>query len=65
MKDPVEVCLLSHGIMSPVAQSLSAPLQIGVRFLHNPLPAAPTAFLTVCLLLKKKAVIRAYRVPPE
>ena len=36
-KDQVEVCMLSHGmILFP--QSLSNPLQAGVRFFYHPLP---------------------------
>src|SRR5262249_25016840 len=37
-----EVCPLSRGVMS---QPLSAPLQGGLRFLPDPLPAAPSARL--------------------
>jgi len=33
-------------------QSLSEPLQPGIRFLRNPLPALPTANLTVHLLIR-------------
>jgi len=32
-------------------QSLSEPLQSGIRFLRNPLPALPTVPLTVHLLI--------------
>ena len=39
-KDPVEVCLLSQRMMS---QSLSDPLQNGIRFFHVPLPTPPLA----------------------
>src|SRR3954468_9062581 len=35
--------------MSPSAQLLSGPLQAGLRFLPRPLPAAPSAHLTVGL----------------
>src|SRR4051794_25898401 len=35
--------------MSPSAQLLSGPLQAGIRFLPRPLPAAPSAHLTVGL----------------
>src|SRR5260370_1320440 len=34
---------------APPPQPLSAPLQAGIRFLRLPLPAAPSAFLTVHL----------------
>src|SRR5215213_1699853 len=40
--DPVEVRPLSRGVMS---QPLSRLLRPGVRFLHHPLPAAPSARL--------------------
>ena len=45
---------------------LSGPLQPGVRFLHDPLPALPTASLTIGLPKSKQppwAEIRAYPVP--
>src|SRR5262245_24948162 len=41
-----EVCPLSGGVMS---QPLSGPLQTGLRFLPDPLPAAPSAHLTTRL----------------
>jgi len=41
----MEVCPLSRGVMLLGAQPLSAPLQSGIRFLHPPLPAAPSARL--------------------
>ncbi len=48
MKDPMEVCSLSRGVMLLVsAQLLSSPLQGGLRFFHIPLPAFLSAFLTV------------------
>jgi len=40
--DQREVCPLSRGVM---LQPLSGPLQAGVRFLPDPLPAAPSACL--------------------
>jgi hypothetical protein len=47
MRDQVEVCPLSRGVMLPVwgAQPLSAPLQDGFRFLHHPLLAVPSVRL--------------------
>jgi hypothetical protein len=42
-----EVCSLSCGVMLPVAQPLSAPLQRGLRFLPPLLPAVPSAHLAV------------------
>jgi hypothetical protein len=45
-KDPAEVGALSREMM---LQSLSDPLQIGLRFFRIPLPALPSAFLAVGL----------------
>ncbi len=42
MKDLVEVCALSRGVM---LQLLSAPLQSSIRFFHIPLPASLSATL--------------------
>jgi hypothetical protein len=41
----MEFCPLSCGVMLRWAQLLSAPLQHGLRFLHHPLPADPSASL--------------------
>ncbi|RDK12278.1 hypothetical protein DN412_01670 [Cupriavidus lacunae] len=48
-----------------MSQPLSEPLQPGVRFLQPPIPAQPTAFLTVRLPEPycTPAAIRAYHVP--
>jgi len=49
----MEVCPLSRGMMlafDPTPQSLSAPLQRSLRFLHPPLPAVPSARFTVAYL---------------
>ena len=62
MKDQMEVCPLSRGMMLPAAQSLSMPLQHGLRFLHPPLPATPLAYLTVAYPWGE---YRAYRVHLE
>jgi hypothetical protein len=43
----MEVGALSRGVMLPWAQPVSAPLQRGIRFFHPPLPALPSASLTV------------------
>src|SRR5712691_9824446 len=44
LKDRVEVCPLARGgLLHP----LSTPLQRGFRFFHLPLPALPSAYLTV------------------
>ena len=45
-EDHAEVCPVSRGVMF---QPLSKPLQPGVRFLCDPIPAPPTVFLTVHL----------------
>jgi len=42
-------------------QLLSAPLQVGIRFFRDPLPARPWAFLAVGL--PRGANVRAYPVP--
>jgi hypothetical protein len=47
MKDQTEVCPLSRGVMLPIAQPLSLPLQEGLRFFRPPLPAALSVGLTV------------------
>ena len=57
--DQVEVCLVSQRV---ILQPLSAPLQYGLRFLHLPVPAAPSVRLTAFLPLR--GVRRAYHVPP-
>ena len=59
----MEVSPLSRGV---TFKSLSRPLQPGVRFLHDPLPALPTASLTIGLpapQLPTRAEIRACPVP--
>ncbi|SPA03592.1 protein of unknown function (plasmid) [Cupriavidus taiwanensis] len=58
----MEVCPLSREVMF---QPLSESLQSGVRFLQPPIPAQPTAFLTVRLPEPHcaRAAIRAYHVP--
>ena len=58
MNDRAEVCPLSCRAM---LQPVSRQLQPGFRFLRFPLPAAPTAFLTVRLPFP--AALRAYPVP--
>jgi hypothetical protein len=61
----VEVGPLSRGVTS---KPLSEPLQPGVRFFHDPLPAPPTASLTISLPMSKttlSAAIRAYPVPRQ
>ena len=58
MNDRAEVCPLSCEVMF---QPVSRQLQPGFRFLRFPLPAAPTAFLTVRLPFP--AALRAYPVP--
>ena len=55
----MEVGPLSRGV---TFKPLSRPLQPGVRFLHHPLPAFPSAFLAIGLPTPW-AEIRAYPVP--
>src|SRR5260221_6777495 len=45
-----EVCPLSGGVMS---QPLSVPLQVGICFLPDPLPAAPSAHLATRFPLRE------------
>jgi hypothetical protein len=62
-RDHVEVGPLSRGV---TFEPLSEPLQPGVRFLHDPLPALPIASLTIRLPAReqpRRAEIRAYPVP--
>ena len=47
----MEVCSFSRELM---LQILSISLQNGIRFLHSPLPALPSAFLAVCLPCRGK-----------
>jgi hypothetical protein len=44
-----EIEIDTHHIISADSEQLSGPLQSGIRFFHTPLPALPTAFLTVGL----------------
>jgi len=60
MRDRGEVCSLSRGMMSPAAQSLSAPLQRSLRLLPLPLPAA--ASRTPCGASTPRGRHRAYHV---
>ncbi|ASA19122.1 hypothetical protein FA326_10230 [Pseudomonas aeruginosa] len=46
MEDHAEVCPVSRGVMS---QPLSRPLQPGIRFLCDPIPAPPTVRLAAPL----------------
>jgi len=62
-RDHVEASPLSRGV---TFKPLSGPLQPGVRFLHHPLPALPSASLAIGLPARKlpsQAEIRAYPVP--
>jgi len=58
-RDLREVCPLSRGMLFP---PLSIRLQDGLCFFPIPLPALPSAFLTV-RLPEFPAAIRAYHVP--
>jgi hypothetical protein len=59
MKDHVEVCLLSHRIM---LQSLSGPLQVGIRFFHNPLPTPLLASLAGRFPLRERYGFPKFRM---
>jgi len=64
--DDVAIWLRSR--RSPKAQSLSSPLQRGLRFLRPPLPAGPSAHLAVRFpsfdkLRMQEGDLRAYHVP--
>jgi hypothetical protein len=62
-RDHVEVGTLSRGVTFKL---LSGPLQPGIRFFHNPLPATPTASLAIGLPTSEttpSAALRAYPVP--
>jgi hypothetical protein len=64
-RDQLEVGPLSRGV---TFKPLSRPLQPGVRFLHHPLPALPSASLAISLparKLRSQAEIRAYPVPSQ
>lgn len=64
-RDHVEVGPLSRGV---TFKPLSSPLQTSVRFLHDPLPAPPTASLAISLPMSEttsSAAIRAYPVPRQ
>ena len=55
-----EVCSLAGGVMS---QPLSSPLQVGIRFLPPPLPAALSGRLAAPLPVGYPGEQRAYHVP--
>ncbi len=67
----MEVSPLSRGVMLEtvlsVPQPLFSPLQANIRFLHPPLPAPPSAPLTVRfpsgVIIFPVGEIRAYHVP--
>jgi hypothetical protein len=63
MKDQVEVCLLSHGMMLPVGAIPIRPITDGIRFLHYPLPTAPLACLAVAYRFLGAQWV--YRVSPR
>lgn len=55
-----EVCSLSRPVTS---KPVSAPLQSGLRFLHLPLPASLSAFLTVSLpVIRQRYELTLFRV---
>ena len=63
MKDQMEVCPLSRGVMLPVGATPIHPITDGLRFFHLPLPAPPIG--SPCGLLSLLGEIRAYHVPHE
>ena len=56
-----EVSPLSRGVMLPLAQPLSTPLQDGVRFLPRPLPAPPSARLAARFPLRERYGLTTFR----
>jgi hypothetical protein len=63
MRDQTEVCPLSRGVMLLVgAQLLSGLLLAGLRLLRPPLPAAPSAFLTVCFPWRGRYGLTKFRL---
>ncbi len=64
MRDRVEVCTLSRGMMLPaLAQFLSPPLQGGLRFIHILVPTPLSAFLAGGFPYSGE--IWAYHVPSQ
>jgi hypothetical protein len=59
MKDPMEVCPLSRGVMF---QLLSTSLRGGFRFFHHPIPTIPSAFLTVSFPLRENDGLTTFRI---
>jgi len=55
----VEVCLLSHRMMS---QPLSSPLQAGIRFFHTPLPTPLSATLAGCFPFRERYGFTKFRM---
>ena len=55
----MEVCPLSREVMF---QLLSAPLQSSVRFLHLPLPATLSAYLTARFPLREGVGLTVFRL---
>lgn len=58
----MEVCSLSRGTMSLFAQSLSGPLQPGLRFFHHLLPAVLSVGLTVHFPLRENYGFTMFRL---
>src|SRR6516165_4843614 len=59
MKDPVEVCSLSRGVMF---QPLFIPLQDDLCFFHVPLPPIPSAHLTAASRISEDKGLTVFRV---
>lgn len=63
MKDQTEVCPLARGVMLlGGAQPLSGLLLADLRLLRPPLPAAPSAYLTVRFPLQGRYGLTKFRV---
>jgi hypothetical protein len=62
MRDRVEVCSLSRGVILPVlAQLLSSPLQGGLRFFHFLVPTPPSAALAGRFPLRERYGLTMFR----
>jgi hypothetical protein len=58
----MEVGPLSCGVILLLAQLLSAPLQHGLRFLHLPIPAGPSASLAARFPFRETYGLTTFRV---
>ena len=63
MRHLTEVCPLWRGLMLlMIAQTLSYPLQAGIRFLSDPLPAAPWAYLAIRFPFQENYGLTKFRI---